>query len=348
VEILGENEIERLTYIRGAARVIIGPDVTTIEFPCWKELVIPRLRLGEKEPADALVWAKNVPVEVDRPVPVLIRQFADGRHVGGVQLRLLHPDYKSPEVEPKYDLWVRVLDAKAQKPLAETRVEIWHFDPEKEGPAGTGTFFLDDQRWTDGHGCVEALGRPAGELEAVAAHLPGWRVTPRCFRPLAGQPVRITLRAWPMQPSKRKLVWQGQGSLEDLAARCGCDSRDLLKLNRLRDPSELTAGTPIRLPCFAAALRPDPWDTPQAVAQRFRIDEKDLAAASGLGDLAKYDGSADLQLPGWDFFHAGPSDILGALDEMFLLPPGSCVAAGRAFRPLAGLLYSGEVVGVPR
>jgi hypothetical protein len=347
VVISGAKEIERLTYIRGAVRVTIGPDETRVEFGSWQELVIPRLRLDEKEPAEAVLSAKNVPVQIDQPVPVLIRQFADGRHVGGVQLQLQHPDYKPPEIKPQYDLWVRVLDALELKPLAETRVEIWHWNPEKEGPAGPGTFLMDDQRWTDGHGSIEALGRPAGELEAVTAHLPGWRVTPRCFRPLAGQPVRITLRAWRMGASRIKYTWQERDSLEGMAALCGREPHDLLQLNGLQDPSGLKAGLPIRLPCYAGGLRLDPWDTPQAVAQRFRFDEKDLAAASGVPDLAKYDGSVDLKLPAWHFFYARPFDTLQTFDDMFKLPGGSCVAAGRVFRPLPGLLYAGEVVGVP-
>lgn len=258
VEITGEKEIERLTYIRGATRVVIGPDETTVEFPSWKELVIPRLRLDQKEPAEATLSGKNVPVQIDHPLPVLIRQFAEGRHVGGVQLQLRHPEYKPPEVEQKYNLWIRVLDARQFKPLVETRVDVWHWDPQKEGPVGLGAFVLDDQKWTDGHGSIQALGRRAGELEAVTAHLPCWRVTPRCFRPLAGQPVRITLRAWPMQPSKLDYVWQDQDTLEGLAALCGCDPHDLLKLNGLPDPSALKPGLPISLPCYAAALRPDP------------------------------------------------------------------------------------------
>jgi hypothetical protein len=49
VVINGEKEVERLTYIRGAERLEIGPKETKIEFHAWNELVIPRLRLSKEK-----------------------------------------------------------------------------------------------------------------------------------------------------------------------------------------------------------------------------------------------------------------------------------------------------------
>jgi hypothetical protein len=348
VEIYGDEEIQRLTYIRGAQRVVIGPRETEIEFPAWKDLVIPRLRLDEKKPAEAVFSAKHVQVPIDEPLSVLVMQFADGRHIGGVNIQARHPDYKPPEIKEQYDLYVRVLDAQAMEPLPEMRVDIWHWEAVLKGPAGSGSFRLADHHWTAGDGGITALGRPSGELEAVLACRPGWRVTPRCFRPLAGQTVQITLRAWPMQPSVMRYVWQSGNTLEGMAELCGHNSEDILQINRLRDAAELKPGLRISLPCYAGALRLDPWDTPEKVAERFRFeDRKALAKANGLGDLAEYDGTLDLQLPSWHFFHARASDTLQRLDQTFNLPAGACVAAGRAFRPHRGLLYAGEVVGVP-
>ncbi len=348
VEIHGEQEIERLTYIRGAQRVVIGRKETRVEFPSWKELVIPRLRLDQKAPAEAVLSADHVSVRIDEPLSVLVMQFADGRHIGGVNIRAHHPKYRPPQIKQEYDLWVRVLDAGEMEPLVEARVDIWHWDPAAVGPAGPGVFRLDDQKWTAGNGWISAPGRPSGELEAVTVHLPGWRVTPRCYRPLPGQPVQLTLRAWPMQSSVIRYVWQKGSTLEGLAALCGQDPQALLKLNGLRDASALRPGVRISLPCHAGALRLDPGETPQAVAKRFHFEDlKVLAEANGLPDLADYDGTLELRLPGWHFFHARPGDTLETFDRLFNRSPGSCVAAGRAFRPHPGLLYSGEVVGVP-
>jgi hypothetical protein len=151
-----------------------------------------------------------------------------------------------------------------------------------------------------------------------------------------------------MQPSVIRHVLQKGNALEGMAALCGHKPYDLLKLNGLQNASELYDGMRISLPCYAGALRLEHWDSPRVVAEHFRFSDHDaLAKANGLSSLADYDGSLDLQLPGWHFFHARPSDTLQMLDRLFNLPPGTCVAADRVFRPHAGLLFSGEVVGVP-
>ena len=129
---------------------------------------------------------------------------------------------------------------------------------------------------------------------------------------------------------------------------CGHHPQEILQINGLPAEPALEPGMRISLPCYSGALRPDPWDTPQEIAERFRFEDLGaLAKANGLEDLAAYDGSLDLQLPGWHFFHARAGDTLEILDRQFSLEPGSCVAVGRVFRPHTGLLYSGEIVGVP-
>jgi hypothetical protein len=339
----GEAEIERLTYIRGAEHVEIGPQFTRVQFRAWKELVIPRLRLDEKPPAEAVLSARNVPVRIDEPLTVLVMQLANGRHVGGVKLEVRHPDYKPVDEEPLYDLWVRVLDAAKLQPMMEIPVNIWHWDP-----TGAGAFHLDVTRYTGGDGSIYAHGRPAGELEAVSAFRRGWRVTPRCYRPLPGQPVQITLRAWSMQASEMSYLYRKDSPLEDLAVLCGMKPPDLLRLSRLRNLRSLRPGMRLRLPCYSAELYLDPGDTPQSVAECFHFaDPGVLAHANGLKDLSDYDGSRPLQLPGWHFFHTGPFHRLEEFDRCFDLAPGSCVAVGQAFRPHPTGLYDGEVVGVP-
>jgi hypothetical protein len=348
VEILGEDEIERLTYIRGAQRVEIGPEATRIDFVSWKELVIPRLRLDLKEPAQAVLAASNLPVQIDQPLSLLVRQFADGRHIGGLTIEVRHPEYQPVEIKPQYDLAVRVIDARTLHALVEVLVEVWHWDPLEIGPFGPGVFRLDGQHWTGGDGGIYAAGRPAGELQLVTARLSGWQVTPRVFRPLAGQLARMTLRAWKMQATEQRFTWPHGLNLEEMGERCGSSGQAILELNGLAAPGALRPGLRISLPCFAGALHLDTWDTPLKIAERFRYDDPAvLAKANGLGKLAEYDGSLALHLPGWHFFHAQPFDTLQTFDQLFNLPPGSCVAVGKAFRPHPGLLYAGEVVGVP-
>lgn len=348
VIISGEKEIERLTYIRGAQKVIIGPKETHVEFGAWKELIIPRLRLDTKQPVEALIQADNLPVRVDQPLSLLVRQYADGRHTGGVNIEVRHPDYKPPEPKPEYDLSVRVIDAQLLEPLVEVRIETWIWDEQEASPLGQGNFRLNGQFWTGSDGGIYSSGRPVESLEGVMSLLPGWRVTPRVFRPLDGQLVRITLRAWKMQPSKRRFSWKQKLDLEALGERCGSNGQSILSLNKLPGPGALVPGMRISLPCFVGALYLDPWDTPQTLARRFHFDDLgSLAKANGLASLDDYDGSLPLQLPGWNFFHALPGDTLDEFDDLFNLPRGSCVTVGRAFRPQPGLLLAGEIVGVP-
>jgi hypothetical protein len=343
VELNGEEEIERFTYIRNATRVVIGPKETVVEFPSWKELVIPRLRLDLKDPAEAVLGASQAAVRIDQPLVVLVRQYADGRHVGGATLEVRPPNYQPGAEKQVYQLWVRVLDANWNKGLPEVQVETWHWDD-----TGPGKFNLDGQYMTDAWGEVAAGERPSGELEAVSARLPGWRVTPRAFRPLAGQPVRISLRAWKMKPAERRFTWEQGLDLEQMGERCGMHGQDILDLNKLAGPGDLQPGMRISLPCFEAALRIEPGDSPGQIAERFRFADPDtLAKANGLGGMAEYDGSLELQLPGWHFFHAAPGDTLETFDKVFNLPASSCVAVGWAFRPQPGVLVAGEVVGVP-
>ncbi len=347
VEINGEAEIERLTYIRGASRVVIGPNETRIEFPSWKELVIPRMRLDTEKVAEATLSAANVPVQIDEPFVVLLRQYADGRHVGGGSMEVRHPDYRPPQIKPLYNAWVRLLDGLDLKPLVKQPVGIWRWYPHEHGPFGSGVFRLNEKHWTASNGGVEFLNRPAEVWEAVVPEMPGWRAAPRAYLPLAGQPLQMTQRAWKMQPARRPFTWQDSLNLDEMGERCGTDGQAILALNRLHSPGDLRGGMNIILPCFAAALRPGARETIQALAKRFRIEEKELTEANHLHKLSDYNGSFDLLLPGWNFFHAHPSDTLPAFDKMFSLPPGSCIPVERVFRPHPGLLYAWEVVGVP-
>ncbi len=348
VEIVGAEKIERLTYIRGASRVVIGPRETLVEFRPWQELVIPRLRLDRHDPAEAKLAVSGAQLTVDQPFSLAVRQFADGRHVGGVNLQARHPAYQPPDVHPTYDLTVRVIDALRMRPLVRTPIEVWHFIPAPQGPDAPGAFRRAERLYTGPDGGARAPKRPSGELEAVTIALSGWRVAPRCYRPLPGQPVRLTLRAWPLKPSTRSFRWPRAAVLAEMAVRCGTGAQDILARNGLRDAAALRPGSKIELPCFAGELRPALRETPQLIAKRFGATNlRKLARANGLKDLAEHDSSRELVLPGWHLFHALAGDTLETFDEIFRLRPGSAVAVDRVYRPRPGLLYAGEVVAVP-
>lgn len=300
VDIAGEDEVERLTWIRGAHHVSIGPRETTIEWYPWRTLVIPRLRIDTKEGARALLRMEDMPIHAQRPLVIRVKQLADGRHIGGIRVEKRHPDWRPPEPRKDYDLWVRVIDGEG-KPQPETLVRALHWTG--------GAFTPADQRHTDGHGVAEFPHRPADELEAAVLDRPGWRATPRAFRPMPGQQARFHLVAWP--------------------------------LKKVHFP------TNIDRPAYLATYRLEPPDDFESVAQRFGFrDTDDLARANGLASAAELRREMILRLPDWYFVHTGHGETLAGIEKALGLPRGSARTVGPAWRPKRGWVYDGEVVAV--
>jgi hypothetical protein len=348
VEILGESEVKRLTWIRGAHRVTIGPEETEIEWYPRKKLIIPRLRMDEKTPAQAVLHVKDVPVPPAQRAVIKVLQYADGRHVGGIRVEKRHPEWKPPEEPLEYDLWIRVIDGVNGSPIPEARLKLFRWDPGVATPYGKGGFVLVDQRHTDGDGVVHDAHRPSGDREAVVLDLPGWRAVARCFRPLGGQHVRLFLRAWPLKKAAMDYTWQRGDTLDSMALLTGHRAQDILKDNGLADPSDLKPGMGISLPCYAATYRMEAGDTFEWLAEAFGYEGvEELAKLNGVRDLAAWDGSTDIVLPGWYFFYARPDESLERLDGMFQLPRGSARTVGRVHHADPRLPYEGETIAVP-
>lgn len=348
IEILGENDIEKFTYIRGAHRVEIGPKRTVVEFRSWKDLVIPRLRLDPKEPVEASLVVPETHISVDEPLQITALQYAEGRHIGGVRLEKRHPDWRPLAKEEVYSLWIRVIDGFTLQPIPEVMVDILHWDHKASTPYGSGGFRQDDRIYTDGHGCIQIPKRPSGELEAYVVRQPGSRAVVRCLRPLARQNVRLHLRVWPMKRDIIRIAWPKGGKLDLVAGRSGASVTEILELNRLRDSSVLKPATRINLPCYLATYHTEPWDTLDWVGKTFRYrDAKGLAQANGLKDVADLDGGAGIRLPDWHFYYAQENDTLEEFDAIFGLPRGSSITVGQAFHPDPRLPYPGETVAVP-
>lgn len=348
VKVIGENEIEKLTYIRGASRIEIGREETIIEFPSWKELVIPRLRLDQKDPAEAFIHVPVTQIPVDEPMKISVLQYADGRHVGGVRMEKRHPELRPPDKKEVYSLWLRVIDGTTLRPLPEVMVDILHWDQNTKTPYETGGFRLDDRKYTNGNGCIQIPDRPSGELEAYVVRLPGSRAVVRCLRPLAGQKVRLHMRVWPMKEDTIRIAWPSKGKLDLIAQRIGHSVADILELNRLRSTSRLRPAMRINLPCYEAAYHMEPWDNLDWVGRTFGYqDAKGLAIANGLKDVTELNDVTGIKLPDWHFFYAHENDMLESFDAMFCLPKGSSVSVGRVFHPDPRVPYAGEIVAVP-
>jgi hypothetical protein len=348
IEITGEQDIEKFTYIRGADCVHIGPIDTTIEFPSWKELVIPRLRIDQEKPIEANLHVPETNILVDEPLKICVLQYADGRHIGGVRLEKRHPKWQPSEEKEIYDLWLRVINGLTLEPFPEVMVDILHWDPKKPTPYGTGGFRLDDRKYTDGNGCIQIMGRPSGELEAFVVRLPGWRAVVRCLRPLAGQKVRLHIRVWPLVNDALSFIWQGGVTLDSMAQLTGHSIEDILRLNKFNDASELKPGMRIILPCYTATYRMEQWDDFDWVGKTFGYQNAEgLAKVNGLRDVASLNSGLDIKLPDWRFFYAGEKDTLEGIDTMFGLPKGTTITLGRVYHPDPRLPYAGETIAVP-
>jgi len=348
IEILGEQKIEKFTYIRGAHRVEISPEKTVIEFPSWQDLVIPRLRLNQKEPAEACLHVPDTHISVDEPLKISALQYADGRHVGGVRLEKRHPKWQPSRLEENYSLWIRVIDGASLQPLPEVMVDILHWDAKAKTPLGDGGFRLDDRLYTDGAGCIQIQQRPSGELEAYVVRRPGWRAVVRCLRPLAGQKVRLHMRVWPLTKDTVRIAWQGVDKLDVVAQRTGHSVEDILQLNRFKGTIGPKVGMRINIPCYVAAYQLEPWDTLDWVAETFGYrDAKGLAEVNGLKHVADLDGGTAIKLPDWRFFYAQEHDTLEKFDTMLGLPKGSSITVGRVFHPDPGVPFAGETVATP-
>jgi len=348
IEILGEQKIEKFTYIRGAHRVEISPEKTVIEFPSWQDLVIPRLRLDQKEPAEACLLVPDTHISVDEPLKISALQYADGRHVGGVRLEKRHPKWQPSKLEENYSLWIRVIDGASQQPLPEVMVDILHWDAKAKMPYGNGGFRLDDRLYTDGAGCIQIQKRPSGELEAYVVRRPGLRAVVRCLRPLAGQKVRLHMRVWPLKQDTMRIMWPSGVKLDVVAQRTGHAVEDILQLNRLKSSSGPKPGMQISLPYYVATYQLEPWDTLDWVGKTFGYrDAKGLAEANGLKDITDLDGVIEIKLPDWRFYYAQENDTLEKFDTMLGLPKGSSITVGRVFHPDPRSPYAGETVAAP-
>ena len=185
--VIDRADIERLTWIRGAERVTIGPKETVIEWFGFRELVVPRMRLSVSDPVEAGVEVVSSVIDVGEELRLDVAQYANGRLIGGVQVAKRHPDWKPPEEPTSYRLWIRVIDADRQQPFRKARLLLSQWD-------GKGFTPLESAS-TDPDGSLVRDERKPGELEAVSLAMKGWWAVPRVWRVLPGQQLNLLLEA---------------------------------------------------------------------------------------------------------------------------------------------------------
>ena len=346
IEILGETDIHKFTWIRGAHRVIIGPTETSIEWYAGKTLIIPRLRLDQEKPAKAKLIVQNAYIPIDRPLVVKVLQYADGRHIGGISFEKRHPLYEPPKEPQDYDLWVRVINGETGEPIPEAQLNFFRWDSGASTRSATGGFIFIEQQYTNGDGVVQDAHRPSGEREAVVLEMPGWRAVARCFKPLGGQHVRLFMRAWRLRKAQMQYIWQKGDRLNQIALLTGHSEEEILSANQLATAADIKMGMTIHLPCYAATYHMESGDTFEWLAKTFGYaDDKELASLNGVRDLAAL-GGKEIELPGWYFFYARRNESLQALDKQFRLAKGSARTIGRVFHADPDLPYEGETIAL--
>ena len=342
-----EEEVEKFTWIRGAHKVEIGPEQTTIEWYIKNDLVVPRLRVGADESVEAVLTIPSLEISVDKKFVMKVMQYADGRHLGGLRIEKRHPKW-TPKHEPQeYDLWVRVVDGETMAPMSEVKLNLFRWDPNMHTPFGEGGFQLVEQRWTGGDGAIYLTNRPSGELEAVVLDLPGWRALPRCFRPLPGESVRFHMRTWQLKQGFIRYTWKLSDTLERMAALSGCAIADILQHNSIADPKMLKPGMEIDLACYDAIYNMEENDTAEWLADTFGYaNVAELARFNGIS-AAQLEDASDIHLTGWLFFHAPEAISLEQIDALFDLPSGSFRTVGRTYHPYPQVPLEGEIIAVP-
>lgn len=348
IEISGEEDVEKYTWIRGAHKAIIGPTSTEIIWHAWNTLVIPRLRIKNAQPVEAVLNIPNLALRVAEPLVVDVMQLADGRVVGGIRVEKRHPQWEPRDMRGEYDLWVRVIDGETREPMPEATLNLLHWDPGMATPAEGGGFGLVEKRSTSSDGDIHVAGRPSDELDAVMLDLPGWRAVARCYRPLAGQHVTFHMAAWRLKEASRPHTWDSQRSLAEMAERTGFAPEQILERNGLASEWGLKDGIFINLPSYSGSYHLEYGDTVDWLAKEFAYGNPgELAKLNGMFDPSGLADLDEIKLPGWHFMYALPGDTLEQIDEMFGLPAGSCRTVGRVHHPDPDTPFASETIAVP-
>lgn len=343
----GEEEIKKFTWIRGAKRVEIGPEETIIEWHSWHTLVIPRLRIKAKEKVKAVIRTPEVTITESQPFIAKVMQYADGRHVGGVQLTKRHPDWKPEPVPQEYDLWVRVIDGHTRHAIPKVKVNLFTWDSDKKN-SGPGEFVLEASWYTDEMGIVDASGLPCSDKKLVIIERRSWLSQTWRFRPLAGQKVKRSFKLWQSKQIQCTYEWRVQDSLKSIAALTGSPQTAILRMSHLRSASEIKPGRTIVTPCFEAVYHVEARDTLERLVELFCYNSvEELAVANELSMPYKLYPDQELHLPGWRLFLGGPGDLFEKLDEQFCLPRGWSRPAQRTLHDDPTRAYEHEVVAVP-
>ena len=340
--IAGDEEIERFTWIRGAEQVTIGPEKTVVEFRSWRDLEIPKLRIRPKAKIQSFLHISDVEISVTQPFVAKVLQYADGRHVGGIQVTKHHPNWKPDPEGEEFDLFVRLIDGETRNAIPEAPVNLFTWNEEK------GQFVPEATYYTNGMGIVDVQGLRCSRKKLLEVGELPWLPQAWRFRPLPDQKVKKFFRLWKHKKTTAPFVWRKGDSIELIAKLSGSEKEDILKLNNIASESDLKTGESIKIFHFQAHHHVEVGDTLESLAEYFSyrtVDE--LAKANGLDDPKNIHPDQKLLLPGWMFFQAGEDDVFVKFGELFNLQKGWTRPARRVLHDNPERVYADEIIAVP-
>lgn len=195
VVIDGSQQIEQLTWIRGAKHIVIARFETTIRWFLGHRLVIPRLRITNRERVRSTIIMPEMSIEISQPFNVDIFQTANSRDVGGIQIMKPHPQWQQPVENKEFAISVHAFQRNTPLPQAEVRLFSWdsslvHWnDPLIGGyvPAQSSPWY------TDREGSAVVGGLPCVGRSLLTVAFRDQEVARWEFLPFGGQTIRRTV-----------------------------------------------------------------------------------------------------------------------------------------------------------
>jgi hypothetical protein len=311
VVIHGHREIEKFTYIRGADRLTIGSKVTVVEWPSLRELVIPKLHIRPKEKIKATINIPQITITVAEPFSIRIKQYADGRHVGGVEVIKRHPNWKPKETPEEYTLWVRAIDGPTRHAIPRAKVTLYTWNEKADG----GEFVREASWYTNEMGIVEAHGLQCAEKKLVIIDREPWLPRTWRFHPYPGQEIRQTFKPW--------------------------------QNKQIKIPVETKTNT-FEETAYEAVYHAEKRDTLERLAEWFCYKgPRELAEENKLAEPFLIYPDQALLLPGWFFIQTKSADLFERFDEQFGVPKCWSRPAQRTLHDNPKRAYENEIIAVP-
>ena len=337
-----KKEIEKITWIRGAERVTIGPKRTVIEFRSWEDLIIPKLRIKKREKIEAFLNFENIRISVNQPFVATVKQYADGRHVGGINVTKRHPAWEPKEEPENYDLLIRVIEGKTRRALGKVAVRLSTWDDKKQ------EFVTEAIFYTDGMGIVNVTDLPCSDKKLITVEQKPWLTKTWRFRPFPGQKIKKFFRLWRNDASAFEYKWKLKDTIKSVAGLAGVSRTQVLRMNKLRNEKELKAARIINVPYTEAVYHVEPRDTLKSIAKYFCYKSaKELAKLNDLSLSDKLYPDHGIKLPGWRFFFAQRNDQFIEIDKKFGIPKSWTRSVQRVLHDNPKKTYENEVIAVP-